>query len=576
MSLSWANRRISPPLPFLVLPAVDDSVAPAYPIWLGSPGKIEFHATVKLPKDYTPVLPSATHIQRDFADYDATYSFADGVITADRRLVLKLREVPAAEYADYKWFRKAVDDDYSNFTTLSAPGEVAAARSITSLFLYQNEIWELPNSEDAQAAKLYDDAREQAQTNNIPAEIEVLKKAVDLDPKFTRAWLWLGEIYKYAQQPDLAIQSYRKAIEIDPKVPVSYKALGSTLGMLKRNDEAIAAWQDLIKVAPDKPDGYANLGFLLLGLQRYREAVTPLESAVKLFPGQAGLEVSLGKAYLYSGQNDKALAAFQEVGKELATPALLNDTAYQLADKGVGLDTAKNFAQRAVADEEITAGRLTISQMSYPDHAATLANVWDTLGWVDFRLGNLPAAEKYLTAAWQVSQHAVVGYHLGQLYEKEGKRAAALHAYQLAHSAAPLQGGLWLASGALEDSQAKIDADLKRLGGKPDPATAVTELNQMRTFSLPRIVKGRASATFYLLLGPGKKVEVKFQNGDDSLKPAEKFLASLNYKFTFPDDGAERLSRTGVLGCYPYSGCSFVFTIPSAFSGGPPTVPKVQ
>jgi hypothetical protein len=92
---------------------------------------------------------------------------------------------------------------------------------------------------------------------------------------------------------------------------------------------------------------------------------------------------------------------------------------------------------------------------------------------------------------------------------------------------------------------------------------AQSDLNKLRTFALPRIVNGTASANFFVLLSPDGKVEAKFVSGAESLKPAEKALTRVNYKFIFPDHGPERIANNALLGCYPYSGCSLVFTPPS-------------
>lgn len=40
--------------------------------------------------------------------------------------------------------------------------------------------------------------------------------------------------------------------------------------------------------------------------------------------------------------------------------------------------------------------------------------------------------QKYLKASWQLSQKAEVADHLGQLYDKRGRRAVAIHMWRLA------------------------------------------------------------------------------------------------------------------------------------------------
>ena len=60
-----------------------------------------------------------------------------------------------------------------------------------------------------------------------------------------------------------------------------------------------------------------------------------------------------------------------------------------------------------------------------------LINAWDTLGWVYFKFGVLPTAEKYIHAAWMMSQHEVQGEHLGQIYEKLGRTQEAIRYYAM-------------------------------------------------------------------------------------------------------------------------------------------------
>ena len=66
------------------------------------PGESVLQATIKMPSGYTPELPQAVDIKRDFADYHASYDLKKGVLNAERRLVIKLREVPLSEFGEYK------------------------------------------------------------------------------------------------------------------------------------------------------------------------------------------------------------------------------------------------------------------------------------------------------------------------------------------------------------------------------------------------------------------------------------------------------------------------------------------
>jgi tetratricopeptide (TPR) repeat protein len=82
----------------------------------------------------------------------------------------------------------------------------------------------------------------------------------------------------------------------------------------------------------------------------------------------------------------------------------LNYLGYMLADRGVKLNEALTFIQKAVQLD--------------PQNYAYL----DSLGWVYFKLGQYPLAEENLRkASERVSTDPTVHDHLGELYEKTGR-----------------------------------------------------------------------------------------------------------------------------------------------------------
>lgn len=571
----WKNLRISPPLPVMSLPDVhSDKKARSTPIWLGVPGEVHFHSTVELPKSYNLEVPAKVDLKEDFAEYHALYSLNSGVLTTDRRLQFFASEIPVAAYEKYKAFGKNVNDDRDlmmQLSSTSAPNQppVNATTTATTGEPSMNElgrtVWSLPTSSDSVAAQYENDARDAIMRNDLEGAISSLRSAVAKDPKFTRAWLLLGSMLGARMQPDDALDAFHGAVNADPTQPISYKLLGFGLMAEQKFNEAVAVWQSLIKIAPEDHDAPSNLGTVLIELKRYNEAITALEPAVKQTPDKVSLQMLLGRAYLGAGSADKARSTFQQVIKLDSSPVILNNVAYELAEQNLDLSSAKEYSERAVEQEEDAASKLDLVALKPADlrHGQVLATFWDTLGWIYFRMNDLEQAEKFLSAAWTASQNPAIGEHLGKVYEKQGKKAAAIHVYQMAHAAVPVRFPSPLGRSNLRNGGDSIAADLKRLGVQPDAMNAQSDLNKIRTFTLPRIVNGTASANFFVLLSPDGKVEVKFVSGAESLKPAEKALTRVNYKFVFPDHGPERIANNALLGCYPYSGCSLVFTPPS-------------
>ena len=91
------------------------------------------------------------------------------------------------------------------------------------------------------------------------------------------------------------------------------------------------------------------------------------------------------------------------------------------------------------------------------------------------------------------------------------------------------------------------------------------ELSRMRTIKLPRLNPKSCVADFFMVIGPGSKVEeVKFISGSEELKSATKTLNTLAVEQPFPDDKATRVVRRATVGCYSVTGCSLVLLPPDA------------
>ena len=185
----------------------------------------------------------------------------------------------------------------------------------------------------------------------------------------------------------------------------------------------------------------------------------------------------------------------------------------------------------------------------------------DTLGWVHFQSGNLDLAEKYIQSAWSLSQHSEVGYHLGQIWEKQGKTAEAARMYATATVASRLVP--------------EARESLERMVGKEKSELYVKEATEAyreaRTVKLGRVLKRvqeTSEAQFYIVLVPGvsgraEVAEVKFISGDEKLKILEAALKTANFGFKFPDERATKIIRRGVGYCNALGGeCSFIMLSP--------------
>jgi tetratricopeptide (TPR) repeat protein/transglutaminase-like putative cysteine protease len=511
----WSNAHTSPPLPPVLLPFNENEDKPTTPILLGTIGEAQLHARLELPAGYAVILPMNLHLQREFAEYQSSYTFTGNIFTADRRFVVKLREVPVNQLGEYKDFNKSVQDDHDNFIPVA---KVQVPAQAAALLPTISAIRSLPNSTNPEAIAAEDEGRDKLQKGDVKGAISDLQHAVAVDPKFARDWMTLGTLLMSSRQPDAAVEAFRKGIDADPTQPLPHKLLGMALMHVEKYDEAATAWQEYVKLAPDDVEGSEKLATTLIAVKRYADAAPVLESAIKIAPEQANLYMQLGSTYSYLQNADKTVANYKKALELDSSPFMYNDIGYQLAEANQELPLALDYAIKAVHGEEESSEAVKLSELKLEDltQPTRLAAFWDTLGWVYYKMRTLDQAEKYLNAAWTLSQGKVEGEHLLEVRKQLHK------------------------------------------------ASALPDSNQVRTTKLPRLVAGSASGEFFVVLirdpktGRARADEVKFVSGSEKLRSSDEALRSANFTFPFPDEGPTHILRRGILGCYSYTGCSFV------------------
>jgi tetratricopeptide (TPR) repeat protein len=576
----WANRRILAPEPLIALLAPgDEELLPLGPSWLGPPAEFQFHSRVELPGGYRPELPAAIHVKRDFAQYDATYEFKEGALIGERHLKTLLEEVPANEREEYKQFVKTVQDDYGMFIPLlPGSGSSATAGSENTNQTMVNTLRSLPESSNPEATRLEGEARDEIAKRDLQSAVSSLYRAVAADPKFTRAWVTLGELLLVQKQKDAAVDAFHKAIAADPEQAAIPKALGLSLMRNSQLEDAIPVWQDFVKAHPDDADGPTYLGTCFGQLKRYSEAVTEYEAALKIRGDWAYPQFELGLAHLRAGNREKAEAAFGKLADMVPKGNYLegnyfNDAAYEMANADLKLPLALDYAKKAVRAAEEESGKITLADMKMEDlqKIFRVASYWDTLGWVDERMSKLEEAEQYLRASWKLTQDGVVAGHLCHLYRRTHKTELAIQMCRMAIYRMPLATGISLDRYKTERDAA--EENLNQLTGGAAKSKSTRDVSEMvnrgNEFKLPRFLPGTESAEFFVLLGSdGKskkfKVEdVKFISGSDKMKLQGKQLKSIDFNVPAPDDVPTRFVRRGILGCYEYTGCSFALLDPA-------------
>ena len=546
--LDWSSKKlkVGVPLPPLNLSQFKGrKPGSTKPLELGPPIDISYNLKLTLPSKYQTRLPLPLKVSRDYAEYAANYQMQGSALVGDRTLHLRQRELPAERLQDYLAFTAAVKSDEAQ--TLSLETNVAGTPTI-------------PDS--VKVEDLLQAAQTASKNQNYEVAEQLLKRVVEKDPKHKTVRRDLGyalaEQKKYAE----AIEALREQTKINPFEDYAYSLLGRVYWEQQDYVNAEASFRKQIEVTPLDRYAHASLGQMLVEARRYKDAVPELERAISLSPEAEMLQVSLGRAYLNLDETPKAIAAFEEAIKLDRSAEVLNDIAYFLSDKGVQLDKALQYAESAVTTTAAGLRNVEVSNLEIDDlsEVASLAAYWDTLGWVYFKKGDLDTAEKYIKAAWMVEQHGDIGYHLGMIAEKRGKKEEAIRLYaQSAAATRPATEGRmgvlrWAPNGMVD----KLIENAKK---------DVADYNVINMGQLVPNPKSASHAEFYVVFAPdaarnAQVTDVKFIKGDESLKSASPAFKALKYPLVFPDSAPTKIIRRGALHCGAKAGCTFTMVSP--------------
>jgi tetratricopeptide (TPR) repeat protein len=497
----WDNKQISAPLPPLMLPSSDtNDTRSLLPVQLGAPGEAIYEAHITLPPDYTAALPESQKsgvldLDRNFAAYHMSLAVKDGIMDARRQIVVKQREIPAAQREEYNSFRTAIDKG-PYYVVLNMPVHPKPEVDTTGF---------------AEANQLLRQGQEALQRTDFQLAQELFRKATEVAPRSPDVWRYLGGAYVAGHDTERGLAMMRKQIEVAPS-PAAYKSLAYTFRFLRRWEESIQAWRELMKAYPDDRDAPGALGLQLLSLRRYQEAVAPLKNAVEQNPGSPGLLAGLAAAYFHTQDIDNGLATLRKSAEVEDNTITWSALAYRMAEYKRDLQKAQQYAEKAAARAEKEMSDLSVDSADSKTTGALydLACSWNALGWVYFRQGDLGKAEQYLLGSWSLSQGYYPAKDLAEVYlaRKDAQAASRFYARALAVPGAP---------GDAEGEFSKIvplPADRQRLIDE-----ARGELSKLRKsdFRRPKNIMG--SADFAVLLSPESKIQaVNFLNGDAELK----------------------------------------------------------
>ncbi len=129
----------------------------------------------------------------------------------------------------------------------------------------------------------------------------ILRKAIELNPKYANAYSNLGLTLNGLDKPKEAESSIRKAIELNPDFADAHLNLGNILKDLGKLQEAELSTRKAIELNPNLAEAHYNLGGILQDLGKLKEAKLSIQKSIKIKPDFAIGHYKL--SLLYSEEN---------------------------------------------------------------------------------------------------------------------------------------------------------------------------------------------------------------------------------------------------------------------------------
>jgi tetratricopeptide (TPR) repeat protein/transglutaminase-like putative cysteine protease len=494
-----------------------DEDAKDNPIKLGPPQEVQAEASINIPIKYTVQLPIGVDVKRDYVEYHSSYKMENNKLVASRSLKLAISEIPVDRRSDYMAFLRVVESDQVQVIRLvnKMPGMSGISSGGTPKEWFESGVQALSG-------------------RNYDLALELFERVQSADPNHKDIWKYLGRVYLATDQDQKAVEAYQKQVAANPYDESAYSELGQAYENQQKYDEAIAQFKKQLEINPLDGGAHASLGVLYLTLKRFNDAVPELEKAVSVQPNNPLMLASLGQAYLGAGQTQKGMEAFDKAITMAPSPLVWNNVAYSLAEQNTDLKRADGYADTAINALDTQLRDVTLATLRFPDldNTQMLFNVWDTKGWVLYKMGDMDKAEAYILPAWQGTENGSIAEHIGDIANKRGQRDQAVKWYVLSllgnspsATARDKLKELGVSGGSLNSMLAKAGKD------------RISE----RTEKLDAVQSG--TADFFLLVSPSKVEDVKFIKGEDSFRTFSEMLKSVNVPMQFPPSSQVHVVR---------------------------------
>lgn len=304
--------------------------------------------------------------------------------------------------------------------------------------------------------------------------IDLLEQATTLDPSYAAAWAALGAAHDFKGSflgaRDLSIRSVdmlRKAVALNPKLIDAHRWLGMSLLSIGRADEAVASIEQAARLDPGDANTFSALGRAYwVGRGDLDHGIANLERAAAINPDLGYAHLQLGMLYAIRGDYDKADASCRRA-IEMQERFVSGREGLQI----VGAYTRLGYVHYLRGDyaAAVEVFTLQMQELATSEHALKERSLIDLnykLGATYHRMGRSEDAARHFDRALRAfegrlargSDDPFTKYYMAALCGLQGNRERAVRYLEEAIEVLP----------ALNRTRARVDPDFDTL--REDPA----------------------------------------------------------------------------------------------------------
>jgi tetratricopeptide (TPR) repeat protein len=543
-SEDWGENRVTAAFGPTMMPAIDKTDLPRWPLDLGAPRTDTSTLEIELPQGWNMELPEAVHRSSPRANCDVTYQLKDGSLIAERRVTVLQAKIPVAElksYADWYEACGAGSVPYLQLTKVSATGVGTS----------------LSSSAQTKALRLVYRANNELRGGKYDQAETDLKQAQELDVTARDLWGDLGAVAMHRGDQVEAMRLYAKETDLHPESEFAYRNLAriqSLTGAEAAALDTLLRWQ---KRAPANPVPSIQAVQMLLNQLDNAGALKQARASEGLLTDNAQKEESfrliLGEAEMRGGEIDAGEQLMRTIAMDSTDQSHRNDASYELAMVGRDLSLAEQ-AEHTVL-EQLAAESRSWTGAEAPEilrgKSSLITACWDTMGWILFKQGKVEEAEAWIRPTFAMRASALIGEHLGDVLMAEKKPADAVTAYAEALATLPVTDAMGV--------RIKIDPPrAKELRTKLDSAKAAAKMTQvpdghpalqgMRVWKIGAANGLNGTAEFRTLLS-SRGVVSALPTGEVPHSMQERILAA-NWRDRYPPGEDLWLAAKVMLNCH--------------------------